>query len=394
MWQGHSMWQAQQVRWNRRIGQQMPWLGFHLVRALGLLLLAVAAGGSAVAQESKVPVPVVVMEARAVPFRDRVEALGTVRANESVALTAKVADKITSIRFEDGDRVKKDAVLVEMTTAEGNALLAEARSTLEEAKAQYERSRSLTDRRLTPETIFDQKRRDFETAAARVTVMEARLADRILRAPFDGRMGLRNVSVGTLVNPGDVIARIEDDSVMKLDFSVPSTFIATLKPGLEVVARARGFNNEPFRGTVASIDNRVDEVTRTIRVRAIIPNPDRRLVPGLLMTVDLFKNPREGIAVKEEALVPIGAETYVFVVKADANVVERRRIETGTRQPGLVEVTSGLAIGERVVTDGTIKLRPGAEITIQRVDTIEKDQLDTSPATTGQKAPEKPAGRT
>lgn len=388
------MWQAQQVRWNRRIGQQMPWLEFHLVRALGLLLLAVVAGGSAVAQESKVPVPVVVMEARAVPFRDRVEALGTVRANESVALTAKVADKITSIRFEDGDRVKKDAVLVEMTTAEGNALLAEARSTLEEAKAQYERSRSLTDRRLTPETIFDQKRRDFETAAARVTVMEARLADRILRAPFDGRMGLRNVSVGTLVNPGDVIARIEDDSVMKLDFSVPSTFIATLKPGLEVVARARGFNNEPFRGTVASIDNRVDEVTRTIRVRAIIPNPDRRLVPGLLMTVDLFKNPREGIAVKEEALVPIGAETYVFVVKADANVVERRRIEIGTRQPGLVEVTSGLAIGERVVTDGTIKLRPGAEITIQRVDTIEKDQLDTSPATTGQKAPEKPAGRT
>lgn len=345
------------------------------------------------AQATKPAVPVVVMEAQVISFRDRVEALGTLRANESVALTAVVADKISSIRFEDGDRIEKDQILAEMTTAEETALLDEARSTREEAQSQYERSKSLTDRRLTPETIYDQKRRDFETAKARVAAMEARLSDRILRAPFPGRMGLRTISVGSLVNPGDVIARIEDDSVMKLDFSVPSTFIATLKPGLEIVAKARGFDGETFRGKVASIDNRIDEITRTIRVRAIIPNPDRRLVPGLLMNIDLFKNPREAIAIKEEALVPIGSDIYVFVVDKAKSTVERRRITIGTRLPGHVEVVSGLEKGEVVVTDGTIKLSPGALIKIQRSDSIEPGSQSAPAAATGQKAPDRPAGR-
>lgn len=351
-------------------------------------LLAGAAG----AQDTKAAVPVVVMEAKMIGFRDRVEALGTLRANESVSITAVVADKISAVKFGDGDRVEAGQVLVEMTTAEETALLNEARSNLEEAQAQYERSKSLTDRRLTPETVFDQRRRDYRIAQARVLAMEARLSDRILKAPFAGRMGLRTVSVGSLVTPGDVISRLEDDSVMKLDFSVPSTFISTLKPGLEIVAAARGFDNETFKGKVANIDNRVDEITRTIRVRAILPNPDRRLVPGLLMNVDLFKSPREAVAVREEALVPIGADTYVFVVDKEKLTVQRRRIETGMRLPGLVEVTAGLKAGETIVTDGTMKLKDGAAITIQRTDTLPPSSPPA--ATTGQTAPEKPAGRT
>lgn len=353
-----------------------------------------ALASPAQSQGKDTAVPVVVTEARTLTFRDRVEAIGTLRANESVALTAVVADKISAIKFDDGDRIEKGQILVEMTTAEENALMEEARSTLEEAKAQYERSKSLTNRKLTPETVYDQRRRDFQTASARVAAMEARLSDRILRAPFPGRMGLRTVSVGSLVNPGDVIARIEDDSVMKLDFSVPSTFISTLKPGLEIVAKARGFGDEAFSGTVASIDNRIDEITRTIRVRAIIPNPDRRLVPGLLMNINLYKNPREAVAVREEALVPIGTDTYVFVLDKTTMKVERRRVETATRRPGLVEISSGLAAGETVVSEGMLKLRPGAKVSILRSEPLEPDSAQAPSATTGQKAPDKPAGRT
>ncbi len=369
----------------------------HNMRHFKMLVIAAslisALGGPAVAQDTNAAIPVVVFEARVLPFRDRVEALGTLRSNESVALTAVVADKITSIKFEDGDRVEKGQILVEMTTAEETALLEEARSALEEAKAQYERSKSLTDRRLTPETVFDQRRRDYHVTAARTAAMEARLSDRILRAPFPGRMGLRNISAGSLINPGDVIARIEDDSVMKLDFSVPSTFIATLKPGLEIAAKARGFGEEVFRGKVASIDNRVDDITRTIRVRAILPNPDRRLVPGLLMNVDLFKAPRESVAVKEEALVPMGTDTYIFVVDKQKMVAERRRIETGARRPGIVEVTSELKAGEIVVGDGNLKLRPGSAVTILRSDEMMPDEAGAQPSTTGQRTPDKPAGR-
>lgn len=356
--------------------------------------LIAAFAAPALGQKQSAAVPVVAFEAKLMTFRDRVEALGTLRANESVALTAVVTDKISAIKFEDGDRVEKDQILVEMTTAEESALMEEARSTLEEARAQYERSKSLTNRRLTPETVFDQRRRDFQTAAARVAAMEARLSDRVLRAPFAGRIGLRTVSVGSLVNPGDVIARIEDDSVMKLDFSVPSTFIATLKPGLEIAAKARGFGEETFTGKVASIDNRIDEITRTIRVRAIVPNPERRLVPGLLMNIELYKNPREAVAVREEALVPIGTDTYVFVIDMQKMTVERRRIETGTRRPGIVEVTAGLEAGETVVSDGTLKLRPGAAVSILSTAPLDPDNAQAPSATTGQKAPDKPAGRT
>lgn len=353
------------------------------------LLVGFGAPGTAVAQSKDKPVPVVVMAAEQTSFRDRVEALGTLRANESVAITAVVADTVSAVKFEDGDRVSKGQILAEMTTGEEQALLDEARSNLEEAKSQFERSKSLTDRRLTAESVLDQRRRDFETARARVAAMEARLKDRILRAPFDGRVGLRNISAGALVSPGDVIARLEDDSIMKLDFSVPSTIIATLRPGLEIVARARGFGSETFQGKVSSIDNRIDEITRTIRVRALIPNPELRLVPGLLMSIDLYKNPRSSVAVREEALVPIGTDTYVFVVDKAKNIVERRRIETGSRQPGIVEVLKGLNAGETVVTDGTIKLRPGSPITISR-----EVELLSGPAAGSISANDKPAGRT
>lgn len=367
------------------------------VAAMTLAAMSLAAlpltASAVYAQDSNKAVPVVAVEARLLAFRDRVEALGTLRANESVTITAVVADKISSINFQDGDRVEKGQILAEMVTTEERALLDEARSTMEEARAQFERTESLTSRRLTPETVLDQKRRDFHTAKARLAATEARLSDRILRAPFAGRIGLRIVSVGALVAPGDIIARLEDDSVMKLDFSVPSTFISTLKPGLEILATARGYDGESFRGTVASIDNRVDEITRTIRVRAILPNSDRRLVPGVLMNIELFKNPREAVAIKEEGLVPIGTDTYVFVVDQDKKVVERRRIQTGSRRPGLVEITTGLKPGELVITDGTIKLRPGAAIELQRTETIEAESTETPAALSRQKAPGKPAGR-
>ncbi|MGD9785319.1 MAG: efflux RND transporter periplasmic adaptor subunit [Hyphomicrobiaceae bacterium] len=339
-------------------------------------------------------IPVVVMAAETTMFRDRVEALGTLRANESVAITAVVADTVSAIKFEDGDRVKKGQVLAEMATAEEKALLDEARSTLEEAKSQFDRAKSLTDRRLTAESVMDQRRRDLETARARVSAMEARLADRVLTAPFDGRLGLRTVSPGALVSPGDVIARIEDDSVMKLDFSVPSTFISALRPGLDIIAKARGFDDETFEGKVASIDNRIDENTRTVRVRAVIPNPNRRLVPGLLMSINLYKAPRMSVAVREETLVPIGRDTYVFIVDEKAGTVERRRIETGARRPGVVEVTSGLEAGVLVVSDGTIALRPGAAVNIVRRDKLEERRIEAPGDRTGA-APrtEKPAGR-
>lgn len=312
-------------------------------------------------------VPVKAMRARLETFEDRVEALGTLRANESVMLTTPIMETVSAIRFDDGQRVEKGDILVEMTTAEEKALYSEAESSLSEAKSQYERVRDLAERKIASESLLDQRRREYETAQARLMALEARLADRIVRAPFSGVMGLRTVSVGALSDPVRPIARIEDDSVMKLDFSVPSTFLTSLKPGLTIVARATGYDGKEFRGSVASIDNAVDEVTRTIRVRAMIPNPDRQLKPGVLMTVDLLKNARKVVVVPEETIMPTGGRSFIFVVNAANDIVERREVKVGARRPGEAEILEGLEVGELVVTDGGLKLSAGTRVKVDEV---------------------------
>jgi len=196
------------------------------------------------------------------------------------------------------------------------------------------------------------------------------LRDRLILAPFAGVVGLRNVSVGALIEPGDVITTLDDDSVMKLDFTVPSIFLASLKTGLPIVATSPAFGKLQFEGNVSSIDSRIDPVTRAIVVRAILPNPERLLKPGLLMHVTLLKNPRDALVIPEEALIPSGRVNHVLVVhqSGDSTVVYRRQVTIGNRRPGEVEIVEGLEAGEFVVVDGTLRARPGQPVTITAVD--------------------------
>ena len=314
--------------------------------------------------------PVVVMETRRDMFLDRVEALGTLRANETLELTATVSEIVTAIDFDDGQRVEAGDILVEMTSKEEHALIEEEKSTIAEAKKQYDRVRRLAERGATSQALLDQRRREYETARARLRAIESKLQDRLIVAPFSGIVGLRNISVGALVEPGDVVTTLDDDSVMKLDFTVPAIYIATLKTGLPIVARTPAFPDRQFDGKVASINSRIDPSTRSIVVRAIIPNPERLLKPGLLMGVELLKNPREVLVISEEALIPLGRENYVFVVdrSADPTIAERRKVTTGSRRQGEVEILSGLDPGEFVVTQGALRARAGKPVKIIAVD--------------------------
>jgi membrane fusion protein (multidrug efflux system) len=312
---------------------------------------------------------VFVAEAKWDGFADRIEALGTLRANESVVLTASVTETVTDIHFDDGDRVKAGQVLLEMTSAEEHALLEEARATVGEAKRQYERVKSLEAQGTAAKSLLDERLREWETARARLTAIESRLDDRLVRAPFAGVVGLRNISVGALVEPGDVITTVDDDSVMKLDFAVPSTYLATLKPKLAIVARTHAYPERSFEGEVSGIDSRVDPVTRAVTVRAILSNDERLLKPGMLMQVELLKNPREALVIPEEALLPQGEKQYVLLVdEADGNKVVRREVKIGSRRPGEVEILQGLAAGDKVITDGALKTRPGQPVTVRALD--------------------------
>lgn len=317
------------------------------------------------------PVPVVVKEVRMDRFVDRVEALGTLRASETVDLTSTITDTVTAIHFEDGQRVDAGYVLAEMTNEEEHARLEEERSTLKETQQQYERIKPLVKRGAASKSLLDQRRREYETAQARFRGIQSRLKDRLIVAPFSGVTGLRNISVGALIAPGDLITTLDDDSVMKLDFTVPAIHLATLAKGLPVVARATSYGDQIFSGQVSGIDSRIDPTTRSIVVRALLPNPDRLLKPGLLMRVELLKNRRNVLVIPEEALIPTGQINHVLVVDQAAipPIATRREVTIGARRPGEVEIVRGLVPGEFVVIHGTLRARPGQEVKVIAVDT-------------------------
>ena len=336
---------------------------------LAFSLLAVPAV-HAQPQQKKAPPPVIVIAAKKDHFTDSVEALGTLRANETVTLTATVTETVTAVNFEDGERVEKDAVLVEMTDGQEKAELEAERATVEEAKVQLERIGPLVKTGAAAESLLDQRQREYDTAIARLDAVQSRIGDRIIAAPFAGIVGLRNISVGAVVQPGMQITTIDDDSVMKLDFSVPELFLSALEVGLEIEASTRAFDGRTFKGKIASINSQIDPITRSLSVRALLDNEDRVLRPGLLMSVEIFKNPRDTIVIPEEALIPEARKNFVFVVTGTGEQAkaEKREIETGARRPGQVEVLKGLEEDELVVTHGGMNIGAGGPVNVTAQD--------------------------
>lgn len=334
-----------------------------------LLLLGLLYTHAQVFAATAPPTPVFVTRVQLASMQDRIEALGTLRANESVELTATVTDTVSVINFDDGDRVEAGKVLVEMTSDEEHAQLEEARVAVSEARRQFERIKSLHAQKSASESLLDERKREWDTGRARLTAIESRMADRLVRAPFNGVVGLRNVSVGALVRPGDVITTLDDDNVMKLDFSVPAVYMGLLQPGLKVGANTPAWHDERFEGRVKSVDSRIDPVTRTVVVRALLDNPGHRLRPGMLMHVEIGSRERQAIVIPEESLVAKGEKQFVYVVDTSAsNTVERREVRIGTRKPGRVEIVAGLETDELIITDGTVKVRSGSSVTIRAMD--------------------------
>ncbi|MDX1649593.1 MAG: efflux RND transporter periplasmic adaptor subunit, partial [Myxococcota bacterium] len=203
---------------------------------LGPALLASGAGGQG--RPGAGPPAVIVAEARTETLADRVEALGTTRADESVAITSDVTEKVVEIRFEDGEAVEAGRVLAELDKAEEEADLRAAQAVAEEARLAYDRIARLESRQVAAVAELDARRAALHSAEAQIAVIRARIAARVIRAPFAGVVGLRNVSPGALVRPGDVITTLDDLDPMKVDFTVPSTHLSALRPGLPVDARA------------------------------------------------------------------------------------------------------------------------------------------------------------
>lgn len=340
---------------------------FRLRRVLAgsLVLLASAAAGAAQA-----PPAVIVERVAQQRVADQLEALGTLQANETVRITATVSETVSRILFQDGQAVAAGDVLVALTDYEETALLEEAESLADEAERQHQRIARLVADGNASQSLLDERRREWRTAVARRDAVRSRLKDRTIAAPFSGRVGLRHVSPGTLVSPGDVITTLVDDSSMKLDFTVPALYLRSVQPGTVIEAVTPVYPNRSFAGEVTSVDSTIDPVTRSITVRARIPNDGGDLVPGMLMTLNLLRNERDALVISEEAVVPRGDQTFVLVVDTGSEpyLASERRVVLGMRMPGQVEVVSGLSAGETIISHGAMKVRPGTPVRIHAED--------------------------
>ena len=330
-------------------------------------------------------------------FADRIEVLGVARGRRSVDLTSSTTELITRVMFADGQSVRAGQALVELQAREEDASIIQARANLGQARQDYERINGLAERGIAPRVSAQQARTVLETAQATLQAAQARRGDRVIRAPFSGVLGLSTVTAGTLINPGAVIATLDDIGVVRVDFPVPERYLPVLRPGVPIAARSDAYPDQTFGGRIALVDTRVDEATRAVTARAEFPNPGGRLRPGMNLRVSIERGVRQAPSVPESAVQFEGDTAYVFRIarasaaspaaggarkggraqgagrgsgggggqgQGPAFTAERVTVVTGAIEDGQVEILEGLRPGERVVASGLNRIQNGAAIRV------------------------------
>jgi len=329
--------------------------------ALLALLAACGAGGSEGKEKNRPPPLVKAEPASTMRFVERIEAVGTARANEQVTIAAPVTERIVRLGFDDGSFVHRGQTIAVLAQGQETAQLTEAQARAREASQQLARLQQLKQRGFATQSSLDAQVAAAGQARAQAAGARAEIGDRVITAPFSGWVSLRNISAGAVVNAGTEIATVSDISSIKLDFAVPETMLSVLRPGLTIDAVSTAYPEQPFRGQIATIDPVIDPNTRAVTVRARLPNPDGKLKPGMLLTVRIETAPRMSLSVPELAVVGEGESRFVYVVGPDGTA-KRRQVRTGLRQGGRIEVVEGLEPGQKVVTEGVVKVSDGMKV--------------------------------
>ncbi len=335
----------------------------HLALFTCVCVLLSACGKSAPPQQrdAGAAIPVTSTTVREQPWHDSILALGTAQAHESVTVTAKVSETVQRVHFESGQEVRAGAPLVSLSGQQQQASLAAAEATVKEAERLYQRQDELASQQLIARSALDTQRAIRDAARAQAAQIRANLSDRVIRAPFSGVLGIRQVSPGSLVTPGTGIATLDDIARVYVDFPVPEAQLANLAVGQQVTATSAAYPGRNFEGVVSTVTTRVDPATRAVTVRGDFGNADRALRPGMLLQVHLQLPQRQALVLPEIAVIQVGNDSYVFRVKPDGTV-ERADVVLGSRDAGQVVVEQGLKPGDRIVVDGTGKLRPGVKV--------------------------------
>ncbi len=323
------------------------------------------------------PLPVKAAPVTRTTLNVEVTAVGTLRADETVMVRPEIAGRVETIHFREGQKIRQGEPLVTLDQEEYQAQLASSAAQLALEQSSYRRLQDMDRQQLASQQNLDEAKAKLDTARAQQELNRVRLSKTVIRAPFDGMIGLRKISPGAYVKPGDDIVALESLGAMKLDFRVPETYLARLAVDQRLAARVDAYPEQSFEGTIYAIEPALDEETRTVLLRARLPNPHNQLRPGLFARVSLILERRENaLVVPEQAIVPVGQTTFVYRV-VDGKAV-MTPVKLGLRRPGLVEILEGLSAGDLVVTDGQLKIRDGAAVQV-----LPPTETQPAPATKG-----------
>jgi membrane fusion protein, multidrug efflux system len=293
--------------------------------------------------------------------RREIEAVGSLRSNESVMLRPEISGRISEILFEEGKPVKKGAPLIRLDAAIARAQVEQARTNLELSKANHERAQELFRRGAGTDRSRDEAVAKLQSDDAALALARASLDKSTLLAPFDGIIGLRRVSVGDYVNPGQDLVNIENIESLKVDFRVPEIHSMRLRVGQKLQIRLEALPGSSYEGEVYAIDPAYDPNGRAVVLRGRLPNRDGLLRSGMFARVTLLVDERnDAIMVPETALMPVGQDHFVFRVINDKAVMTK--VKVGQRRQGRVEIVDGLAKDATIVIEGAVKLRDGAAV--------------------------------
>jgi len=294
-------------------------------------------------------------------LRSTIKAVGTVLADASALLRAEIPGQIVKLHFEDGQAVIRSEPLFSIEATVFEAEANEAKANAEQSEAAYTRAKELIEDKLISATDFDTARANYNVSVARLLSSQARLSKTIVRAPFDGFAGLRKINIGDYATIGQELVSVVQLDPLRVEFSVPETRLAQIKAGQQINVTVGAYPGEVFAGVIVAIAPQIDVTGHSVAIRAQLPNPDLKLRPGLFAQVSItLAIKSDALMVPEQAIWPIGQTKTVFIVE-DGKALQRT-VTTGQREPGWVEITSGLVAGNELVTAGQMKIFDGAPV--------------------------------
>ena len=313
-------------------------------------------------------VQVVAVEARREPIVETLSLVGTLLANEMVEVKSEIEGMVVALPFQEGQRVEKGALLVQLDDSELSAGVAEAEANFQLTQITFERNKQLFTDKLISRQEYDQSHAAFISARATVDRRKSELKHTRIFASFPGIAGGRQVSPGQVISKNTTITWVVDLDRLKAEFSVPEKFLGHLRVGQKIQMAVAAFPSEKFVGEVYFIGPQVDPNMRTALIRAYVSNQELKLKPGMFANLDLALRVKEdAVLVPEPALMPIGDRVTVLVVDKE-QIAQLRPVKVGTRTAGMVEIVSGVSNGELVIVEGTQKARPGGKVRLAPVE--------------------------